>query len=43
MLDANLSEARLAEKYPELYERVRPAVAKDTDNLSLWMGDFPAK
>jgi hypothetical protein len=44
VLDANLNETRLAEKYPELYERVRPAVAKDTDtNNILWMGDFPTK
>lgn len=44
VLDANLSENRLAEKHPELYERVRPAVAKDTDSNSiLWMGDFPTK
>jgi len=44
VLDANLSEDRLAEKHPELYERVRPAVAKDTDNHHiLWMGDFPPK
>jgi hypothetical protein len=43
VLDANLSEDRLAEKHPELYERVRPAVAKDTGEQILWMGDFPAK
>lgn len=44
VLDANLNEEGLAEKHPELYERVRPAVAKDTDtNNILWMGDFPTK
>lgn len=44
VLDANLNENQLAEKHPELYEKVRPAVAKDTDNRQiLWMGDFPTK
>lgn len=41
VLDANLSENQLAEKHPELYERVRPAVAgdaSDTDAI-LWMGN----
>jgi len=43
VLDANLNENQLAEKHPELYERVRPAVAKDTGNSDamLWMGEFP--
>lgn len=44
MLDANLSEDRLAEQHPELYERIRPAIANDTDSdRILWMGDFPTK
>ena len=43
VLDANLNQNQLAEKHPELYERVRPAVAKDTRNSGtmLWMGEFP--
>ncbi|PSM49691.1 hypothetical protein C7Y66_07910 [Chroococcidiopsis sp. CCALA 051] len=43
VLDANLNETQLAQKHPELYEKVRPAVAKDA-NISeamLWMGEFP--
>lgn len=43
VLDANLNETQLAEKHPELYEKVRPAVAKDTNSSEaiLWMGEFP--
>lgn len=43
VLDANLNENQLAKKHPELYERVRPAVAKDTSDSDamLWMGEFP--
>ncbi|NHC35470.1 hypothetical protein [Scytonema millei] len=43
VLDANLNETQLAEKHPELYEKVRPAVAKDASNSEamLWMGEFP--
>lgn len=43
MLDANLDENQLAEKHPELYERVRPAVAQENSHpdAMLWMGEFP--
>ncbi|OWY69975.1 hypothetical protein B7486_18645 [cyanobacterium TDX16] len=43
VLDANLNETQLAERHPELYERVRPAVAKEASSAEamLWMGEFP--
>ncbi|MGL4622054.1 hypothetical protein [Chroococcidiopsis sp.] len=43
VLDANLNETQLAEKHPELHERIRPAVAKEASSAEamLWMGEFP--
>ena len=40
VLDANLSEAQLAQKHPEVYEQVRPAIASPETNTSVipWAG-----
>lgn len=39
VLDANLSEAQLAAKYPDVYESVRPAVASDeAPENGIWAG-----
>lgn len=43
VLSANLSEAQLAQKYPDVYEQVRPAVASPeaTKGVIPWAGMFP--
>jgi hypothetical protein len=40
VLDANLSEAQLAEKHPVVYEQVRPAIASSeaTPDVIQWAG-----
>lgn len=39
ILDAELSEAQLADKHPELYDRVRPAIADEANpNIIPWAG-----
>lgn len=45
VLSANLSENELAQKYPDVYEQVRPAYAEgeNTPGLLMWVGDLEAK
>ena len=39
VLDAKLSEAQLADKHPDLYDRVRPAIADEANpNVIPWAG-----
>jgi hypothetical protein len=39
VLDAKLSEAQLADKHPELYDRVRPAIADEANSDVIpWAG-----
>ena len=39
VLVANLSEAQLAQKHPEVYEQVRPAIASFvTPDVTIWAG-----
>ncbi len=39
MVAANLSEDQLAQKYPDVYEQVRPAIAGvATPGVNIWAG-----
>jgi hypothetical protein len=40
VIDANLSEAQLQAKYPEVYEKVRPAIAdtEESNTITPWAG-----
>jgi hypothetical protein len=40
VIDANLSEAQLQAKYPEVYEKVRPAIANSEESNTVipWAG-----
>ncbi len=38
VLSANLTEAELASKYPNLYETVRPSIASPNGSPGIWAG-----
>lgn len=38
VLNANLTEAELASKYPDLYETVRPSIAFPDSSPGIWAG-----
>lgn len=38
VLAANLSEAQLAQKHPDVYEQVRPAIAGAATLVPIWAG-----